>query len=317
MTKPFAPGTISLGLSAVGGTASEVLTRMTTESRAAVAAGFDGVTISEHHAGFPRYVSSPLAISALLLARLERGWAVAAPTVLPLRNPIPVAEDLAWLAAAYPGRVGAAFVAGYQRRDFEVIGVDFDSRHRMLWEGVAKIRAVFEDESPLAADPAIAQATGASLPLLVGIGGPVGAHRAGGLGLGILATSLRPPNELRAIVDEYREAGGAGPAVLIRRIHVGQAASGFAGSMEHWRAQAPGSADWLQADESALLLGSAEDVAERLVSALLTSGCTALNIRIDAYATRPELVAEQIELIGSGVLPMVRAALTSQMALTE
>jgi len=60
-----------------------------------------------------------------------------------------VVEDLAWLAACYPGRIGAAFVSGYQSGDFELVGADFEHRMRAFADALpAAVRA-------LAGDPAL------------------------------------------------------------------------------------------------------------------------------------------------------------------
>jgi alkanesulfonate monooxygenase SsuD/methylene tetrahydromethanopterin reductase-like flavin-dependent oxidoreductase (luciferase family) len=303
---PFAVGSVSLGLSAVGEDAPSIAARLLDEAVAAVTAGFDGVTLSEHHGGFPRYVPSPLALSAGLLGRLPTGWAVAAPSVLPLRRPVPVAEDLAWLAALYPGRVGAGFVPGYQRRDFDLVGADFEARQATFWTDVATVRHTLGPDSPLAADPALAAA--ADVPVLAGIGGPVGARRAARTGVGLLLTSLRPPAEQRPVVEAYREAGGTGPVMLIRRVHVGAVAAdaGFAASEADWRPEAEASANWLSADGDALVTGPPAAIAEQLAGALADSGATALNLRIDAHTSHPELVADQIAMIGTDVLPALR-----------
>jgi alkanesulfonate monooxygenase SsuD/methylene tetrahydromethanopterin reductase-like flavin-dependent oxidoreductase (luciferase family) len=302
---PFAAGSISLGLSAVGGDARAIAGRLRDDAVTAVSAGFDGVTLSEHHGGFPHYVPSPLTLAAGILGQLPRGWAVAAPAILPLRPPMTVAEDLAWLAALYPGRVGAGFVPGYQRRDFELLGAEFDGRHTAFWRGLATLVGTLGAGSPLHADPAIASA---DLPVLVGVSGPVAARRAAAAGVGMLVTSLRRPAEVQLLVDAYTTAGGTKPAILIRRVHVGNlAAGGFGRSMADWRSRAEASASWLAADDDSLVSGSPEAVADQLARSLTDSGCRALNIRVDAYTAQPELIADQMAALGELVLPALRS----------
>ena len=314
---PFAAGSISLGLSAVGSTGGavstgvDVMSRLAQEAVAAVESGFDGVTLSEHHGGFPNYLPSPLAVAGGLLGKLSRGWAVAAPAILPLRAPLPVAEDLAWLSALYPGRVGAAFVPGYQKRDFDLLGVDFESRHTAFWAGLSQLVGAFRPTGPLSDDPALA--AGRDVPLLAGVGGPTGARRAARLGLGLLVTSLRGSAEVRTLTDQFRADGGTGPTVLIRRVHVGESPpEGFDASMSDWRPQSDGSATWLSAAEGALVTGSADEVAHALTAAQAESGCDALNLRLDVHAARPEVALEQIEVLSASVLPAVRAAATQR-----
>ncbi|MFT3851336.1 MAG: LLM class flavin-dependent oxidoreductase [Ilumatobacteraceae bacterium] len=103
---PFGKGAISLGLY----THPELGPRQQLESviglaRVADAVGFDGVTFSEHHAGFPGYLPDPALVSGWVLEVTDSIWAGACPTVLTLRNPRLVAEQLVWTASALSGTV--------------------------------------------------------------------------------------------------------------------------------------------------------------------------------------------------------------------
>jgi len=69
----------------------------------AVEHGFDGVMTSEHHAGFAGYMPNPLQVAGFLLEAMQRGWAAPCPLLLTLRPPALVAEEIAWLAARFPG----------------------------------------------------------------------------------------------------------------------------------------------------------------------------------------------------------------------
>ncbi|MGW5241624.1 LLM class flavin-dependent oxidoreductase [Monashia sp. NPDC004114] len=311
MLEPLGPRTISLGLSARQGSGREVVDGLAADAAAAVAAGFDGVTLSEHHGGFPHYVPSPLLLSGLLLSRMPHGFACAAPMVLPLRTPVTVAEDLAWLDAAYPDRVGAGFVPGYQQGDFEAVGLPFDTRRVVFWEGLAAVAGALgrtEAPSPIADDPAVAGLHHRSVPLLAGVGGPVGVRKAARLGAGLLVTSLRPATEAAELVRMYRESGGTASVVLIRRVHVGATAAGFETSLADWSGRSTG-ADWLRPDDEALATGSPEAVAAALVEAVRISGCSALNLRLDTYTHDASQVRTQVEILGTEVVPRVREAL--------
>jgi alkanesulfonate monooxygenase SsuD/methylene tetrahydromethanopterin reductase-like flavin-dependent oxidoreductase (luciferase family) len=312
MTEPLGQGTISLGLSARYGSGRDVVEGLVADAMAAVAAGFDGVTLSEHHGGFPHYVPSPLLLSGVLLSRMPRGFACAAPMVLPLRTPVTVAEDLAWLDSAYPDRVGAGFVPGYQQGDFDAVGLPFDTRRVVFWEGLAAMAGALGRRagvpSPVAGDPAVAGLHPRSVPLLAGVGGPVGVRKAARLGAGLLVTSLRPASEAAGLVREYRESGGTGSVVLIRRVHVGETAAGFETSLADWSGRS-GGADWLRPDDGALATGSPEAVAAALVDAVRTSGCSALNLRLDTYTHDASQVLPQLEVLGTEVVPWIREAL--------
>src|ERR1700682_1667641 len=73
---------ISLGLYAHEGRADDQLRLLREEARLAEAAGFDGVSMSEHHNGFPGYFPVPLTLAAMLSKALSTSWAIACPTLL-------------------------------------------------------------------------------------------------------------------------------------------------------------------------------------------------------------------------------------------
>jgi len=312
MAPPLGAGSISLGLSPGTGPAATIVDGLRRAARQAVEAGFDGVTLSEHHAGFRGYLPTPLLMAGVLLADLPRGWAVACPSILPLRGTATVAEDLAWLAAAYPGRVGAGFVPGYQPRDFAVTGVDFDARHGRYWAQLTELTATLAGRPgglDLGSDPAIAACRSTGIPIVSGVAGPRGARRAAAAGAGLLLMSLAAPERAAALVAAHRDAGGHGPAVLIRRARLGAPAEP-PGRMPGWSAAAAADAGWLQADDDAVVGGGADEVAERLVAAVRSAGATALNIRIETDGPP----GEQIDRFGAEVLPLVRAELSERPA---
>jgi alkanesulfonate monooxygenase SsuD/methylene tetrahydromethanopterin reductase-like flavin-dependent oxidoreductase (luciferase family) len=255
-------------------------------------------------------VPTPILVTSVLLARTRAIWAGPGPGILPLRNATTVAEDLAWLACAYPGRIGAAFVPGYQQRDFEAVGVGFDQRRAVFWNALDRVGVDLRGaDSPIADDPAVHQLRPAGVPLLAGVGGPVGARRAAEVGVGMLLMSLRPPDELAVLVGKYRAHGGTGPIVLIRRVSLHEGAVGLARSLTAWQGASAG-ATWLSAADEALVTGSPQEVAASLVAAARHAGATALNLRLDAYSEgTADAARRQIAELGASVLPALRAAL--------
>src|SRR5580693_7982872 len=88
--------------------------------------GFDGVMTSEHHGGFAGYMPNPLQAAGWLLEAMPTGWAAPCPLLLPLRPAALVAEEVAWLAARFPGRVGVGLAAGSLKADFDIMGLTKD-----------------------------------------------------------------------------------------------------------------------------------------------------------------------------------------------
>lgn len=306
MTTPLGAGSIGLGLGASGGSAAGMVRRLRLDARAAVEWGFDGVTLSEHHGGFPGYFPNPVLMCGLILADMPRGWAAAAPSILPLRHPHAVAEDLAWIAAAHPGRVAAGFVPGYQERDFDALGADFDRRSAQFWSGLDDLTTALRGPGAPDGDAAIAATREQGFTVLAGVAGPKGARLAARADVGLLLMSLASASDTATLVREYRDAGGERPCVLIRRVQVG-GHDGAHPLHARWLAESAGAPTWLRNPGADVIGGDSEAVADALVHDLTVSGATALNIRIGS--PDPADVLHQIELVGAEVLPRVRSAM--------
>src|SRR3954451_24207002 len=127
MTKAFAAGSVSRRCYAPAEPDPvAVIEELRAQARLAVEHGFDGVMTSEHHGGFPGYLPNPVQLAGFLLDAMSGGWAAPCPVLLPLRPTALVAEEIAWLAARYPGRVGAGVAAGALEHDFDVMATTMD-----------------------------------------------------------------------------------------------------------------------------------------------------------------------------------------------
>src|SRR3954466_14718225 len=124
MGTPFASGSVSFrSYPHQLGDAVATIDELREQAALAVAHHFDGVMTSEHHAGFPGYLPNPLQLAGFLLDAMPDGWAAPCPLLLPLRPVALVAEETAWLAARFPGRVGLGVAAGALPVDFDVMEV--------------------------------------------------------------------------------------------------------------------------------------------------------------------------------------------------
>ena len=222
--------------------ACEQLELIRGQAESAVSAGYDGVMVSEHHANFPGYLPNPIQLATLLLGAMSKGWAAPCPLLLPMRPYALVAEDLAWLDAAYPRRVGAGFAAGALPVDFELAEVSFSEIIERFKQSLPKVVNALRglDTSPLGADRAIARTTGNPLPMVVAAQSPAAVRRAAALNLGVLYDSLQTAGVTARLGEIYREAGGAGPRIAIRRVWIGDPPTEqMAKQMEHYRSYAP------------------------------------------------------------------------------
>jgi alkanesulfonate monooxygenase SsuD/methylene tetrahydromethanopterin reductase-like flavin-dependent oxidoreductase (luciferase family) len=283
----------------------------------AVSAGFDGVMTSEHHAGFAGYLPNPLQLAGFLLDAMPRGWAAPCPLLLPLRAPAIVAEETAWLAARFPGRVGLGVAAGALPVDFEVADTNMDDLPARFTAGLTTVARLVrgETDGPLARDAAIARCREHPIPILSAAASATAARRAAANGCGLLFDSLSTTARCRELADAYRAAGGDRPVVLVRRCWLGEPPAGaFDRQVAVYRGYAPGgaAAHWGR-DELAQSTDPAA-VADRLLAAAREAGADALNLRVHVPGIEPADARHQIEMLGEAVVPKVRDALAAAVA---
>ncbi|MCB0970483.1 MAG: LLM class flavin-dependent oxidoreductase [Acidimicrobiales bacterium] len=96
------------------------------ESRGALAA-----IVSEHHGLDDGYLPSPLVLATALAARTSTLAITTAALILPLYDPIRLAEDLVVLDIISGGRVSHVLAVGYRPEEYEQHGVDFARRGRI------------------------------------------------------------------------------------------------------------------------------------------------------------------------------------------
>ena len=70
-------------------------------------------------------------------------------TVLPLHHPIRVAEQWASLDLMSGGRVDFAAGRGYDRREYEPLGMDFDDNQSIFEEGMEVVRRLWDADGPI------------------------------------------------------------------------------------------------------------------------------------------------------------------------
>jgi alkanesulfonate monooxygenase SsuD/methylene tetrahydromethanopterin reductase-like flavin-dependent oxidoreductase (luciferase family) len=108
--------------------------------------GFAGVRFHEHHHSDDGYLPSSVIMASAVAGR-TRGLALRLSViVLPLYDPIRLAEDLAVLDLASGGRVELVVAAGYVAAEFEMFGRDIADRLQLLEEGVDALRSAWTGE---------------------------------------------------------------------------------------------------------------------------------------------------------------------------
>jgi alkanesulfonate monooxygenase SsuD/methylene tetrahydromethanopterin reductase-like flavin-dependent oxidoreductase (luciferase family) len=292
----------------------EAVAKVRRQARRAIELGFDGVALSEHHAGFAGYLPQPLQMAGLLLAELPHGWAAPLPLVLPIRTFAGLVEEVAWLQAAYPGRVAIGCAAGYAKGDFDAYGLQFEDRFARFRELFEQFALALNGQAPsemLSQDPAVRLLNG-NVPLVMCSKGPKAVRLAARLGAGIAPVQLSDAG-YRELFADYVAAGGQGPRIIQRWVVLGHPPQAEIDALNRVYLQAPGDHRWQDASSAIVPFSDAdpERMAERLLGWLEASHGTVLCVRFHIGAVRAEVIDDQLERFGATVMPLLRKRLAA------
>jgi alkanesulfonate monooxygenase SsuD/methylene tetrahydromethanopterin reductase-like flavin-dependent oxidoreductase (luciferase family) len=323
-TRAFGRGSVSLGIYVYGGAdQQDPGTRVDTMlemARRAEELGFDGVTASEHHRGREGYMPNPLQLADWYLGQSTRLWAAPCPLVLPLRVPVVLAEEIAWLAARYPGRVGATFAAGADDQDFRAVGIPFEDRVAAYEAGLSTVGDLLSGRGGLAAgDVAVARSGEQRVPLATGAMTKAGVRRAVRCGVGVAfgrqmwSRSSGVDDPLRTLLSVYDEAGGVGPRIFTAQVFVGTAPDATGAGLAARAVLGPGPSGLATSGGTRHeTVGTNPDA---IVADLLDAwdaGMECFNLRVPYNGVSVSLALEQIHAIGELVLPSLRAELAGR-----
>lgn len=276
---------------------------LTAIARAADAAGLFYVAVCDHVA-IPRPHDQKMGTSwwdtlttlGYLAGVTEQVKLLSHVYVLPYRHPLMAAKGFLTLDALSGGRAVLGVGAGHVEAEFELLGVDFETRGRALDEAIDVVRAAFEDEYPSHSGPRWTVADAGLRPRPARAGGPpiwIGGsskpalRRAADRGDGWLPQG--PPAEgMKAAIDFIRhrreETRGGEPidlGVNTESLYLGEPTF----DVGRW-----------------CLTGAPEPMAERLRS-YGTLGVNHLQVRFRSRSS--EELVDQIERFGRDVLPLL------------
>lgn len=106
----------------------------------------DRVNISEHHASEDGYIPVPALLAAAAGARTERIAISLGAIVLPLHDPVDVAEQIAVTDLICGGRLHPVLVAGYAHHEFRLFGKSLAERGRLMDAGLEVITRALAGE---------------------------------------------------------------------------------------------------------------------------------------------------------------------------
>lgn len=157
--------------------------------------GFDSVWLSEHHFCDDGYTPSPLVLAGAIAARTTHLKIGTNLMLLPLYDPIRVAEDAATLALLSRGRLRLGVALGYRELEYRAFHRNIRNRPSLLEEGVEVLRRAwsgrpvsFSGRRFQVPDVRVTPAPAEPPPLLIGGLAPPAIERAARLGDGFLST---------------------------------------------------------------------------------------------------------------------------------
>ena len=108
--------------------------------------GFDDIWLSEHHFLEDCYSPSMLAIGCAIAVKTKKIRIGTSVLLLPLHDPVRVAEDAATLDVISGGRLELGLGVGYKIEELKAWGIEPKTRGRRMEEGIEIIQKLFSGE---------------------------------------------------------------------------------------------------------------------------------------------------------------------------
>jgi alkanesulfonate monooxygenase SsuD/methylene tetrahydromethanopterin reductase-like flavin-dependent oxidoreductase (luciferase family) len=292
--------------------------------------GFDMLVLSEHHASADGYLSSPLVMGGAVAARTERIPIWVSALLVPLHDPVRLAEDIAVLDLISNGRIAIVSGLGYRPVEYALFGREWKNRGKRLDECLEIMVRAWTGE-PFELDGETVQVTPRPVQqphpmVMVGGSGPAAAKRAARFGFGFFPP-IGDDDLAQLYLDECERLGQEpgwvgqpkGPGTLFvaddpDRLwgHIGSHLLHDAMTYNSW--QTPDIRSHVKSGATTV----DELKAEGVYQILTPEACVALAGELGplgAYthhpmcgATPPEYGWESLELFADRVLPHVRSA---------
>ncbi len=310
---------------APGGDAGLRLRQLVEEIELADLVGLDVFGVGEHHR--PDYsVSAPAVALAAGASRTKRIRLTSAVTVLSSDDPVRVFQQFAMLDGLSNGRAEIMAGRGSFIESFPLFGYDLADYDRLFAEKLGQLLEIRAGAKPGIYPRPVQN----PLPVWIAVGGtPQSVVRAATLGLPMaLAIIGGDPSRFAPFYDLYRDtAGRAGrePAKLSLNMHgfvadTTEAAKDIffpphaevmtrIGRERGWPPQTRGQFEASCGPNGHLVLGHPEEVAGKIIGLHKVFGNDRILIQMAIGAMPHAQVLKAIELMGTKVAPMVRAAL--------
>ena len=324
----------------VAGSASDALRNLVDRIVQAEQVGLDVFGIGEHHR--KEFLdSAPPVILAAAAARTNRIRLTSAVTVLSAADPVRVFQQFSTLDLLSQGRAEMVVGRGSFIESFPLFGLELKDYDSLFEEKLDLLLNIRENEQVHWSGKHRASLTGQGvyprpvqnpLPIWLGVGGtPESFARAGALGLPLMVAIIGgETRRFRPLVDLYRKMGqqaGFAPERLKVGVHaLGYVADtteqaveeffpGYAraftevGKERGWPPVTRAQFNALVGRHGALLVGNPEEVAEKIIEhSEALGGISRISFQMDVAALPHAKLMHAIELLGSRVAPILRAA---------
>ncbi len=280
----------------------------------AEAVGFDSIWVWDHillgvDPPFP--IVEALTLLSAIAARTTKIRLGTGVLVLPLRNPVVLAKEIASLDRIAQGRLLLGLATGWYKREFDAVGIAFHERGRIMERNLTLLRRLLtEDKIDAEYPPYVLRQTNmapkppAMPPILIG-GYVDRVLKRAALNGGWLTYFYTPQSFAQswAQVRRYAEAAGRDPDTLLNAnqlpICVGPSRAAVAPAMMEWLGQEWDYAAWSQSTKDAAIIGTADDCVAQL-AAQIDAGVQKLILI--PYRYQPE----QVEIIARDIIPRLR-----------
>ncbi|MDG2004466.1 MAG: LLM class flavin-dependent oxidoreductase, partial [Novosphingobium sp.] len=108
--------------------------------------GLDGINLMEHHGSEDGYLPRPFTLAAAMASVTKRVHFSLGAVILPLHDPVEVAEQIGLVDLISNGRLSVIFGAGYVPSEFAMFGKSVKHRGRLMDEGIEIILRALKGE---------------------------------------------------------------------------------------------------------------------------------------------------------------------------
>jgi alkanesulfonate monooxygenase len=279
--------------------------------------GFDSLWVWDHillgvDPNFP--IIESLTLLTAIAARTSRIKLGTGILVLPMRNPVILAKQLACMDLLSDGRLLMGMASGWYRREFNAIGVPFEQRGKIMDENLDILKRFWTEHTVSGKFPhhdipaGVMYPKPVQKPIPILIGGYVDRvlKRAATAGDGWLTYFYRPESfakSWRKICDFAKEAG-KDPEKLLNAsqlpICIGKSRGAVEAQMMEWLTKEWDFASWSESSKDSAIMGTVDECVEQLKAHIAVGTQKFIFV---PYRYQPE----QIETIAREIIPRLKA----------